>query len=169
MDLVVQKATELGVAAIVPVATARSVVKLDAATAARASSAHWRGIAIAACEQCGRAVVPRLAEPRTLEILACCARAPQARALLLSPDAQHLARGDAAQGASPIELLVGPEGGLDGGRAASGGSRQAIAPAGSGRACCAAKPRRSRRSRYCSLQRATSADDASKGTFTFSS
>ena len=52
MDLVVQKATELGVAAIQPVATVRSVVKLDADSRAR-KSAHWRGIAVAACEQCG--------------------------------------------------------------------------------------------------------------------
>src|SRR6185436_1916375 len=47
MDLVVQKATELGVAAIVPVATARSVVKLDADSRDR-KTAHWRGIAVAA-------------------------------------------------------------------------------------------------------------------------
>ncbi|MFO1401086.1 MAG: RsmE family RNA methyltransferase [Steroidobacteraceae bacterium] len=52
MDLIVQKATELGVARLVPLACERSVVRLDAAQAARRVE-HWRAIAIAACEQCG--------------------------------------------------------------------------------------------------------------------
>ena len=109
MDLVVQKATELGVSAIVPVATARSVVRLDADTRGR-KLAHWRGIAVAACEQCGRARIPAIAEPTSLaERL----RAPGAGARLqLSPDAgQSLAA--AAQGLESVEMLVGPEGGLE--------------------------------------------------------
>jgi 16S rRNA (uracil1498-N3)-methyltransferase len=110
MDLVVQKATELGVAAIVPVATTRSVVKLDAGNRAR-KSVHWRGIVIAACEQCGRAKLPRLEEPMTLEAWLSAPAAAGARRLLLSADAgQSLV--DAAKGASQVELLVGPEGGL---------------------------------------------------------
>src|SRR5262245_37666328 len=52
MDWVVQKATELGVQAVVPALTARSVVKLDRKQAA-AKCEHWRTIAINACEQCG--------------------------------------------------------------------------------------------------------------------
>jgi len=110
MDLVLQKATELGVAAILPVATARSVVKLDAGTRER-KRAHWRGVAIAACEQCGRAAVPEVAEPRGFaEWLREPPRA--ATRLLLSPDASTaLAAG--AQGATSVELLVGPEGGLE--------------------------------------------------------
>jgi 16S rRNA (uracil1498-N3)-methyltransferase len=117
MDLVLQKATELGVAAIVPVATARSVVRLDAASRER-KSAHWRGIAIAACEQCGRARVPEVAAPRALgEFLAEPARA-RAR-FLLAPGAD-LALVAAARGAASVELLVGPEGGLgDGERRAA--------------------------------------------------
>ncbi len=109
MDLVVQKATELGVAGIVPVATARSVVKLDRDSRER-KLAHWRGIAIAACEQCGRARIPEIAEPRTLaELLA---EAPPERArLLLAPDAQ-LSLGAAARGELALEILIGPEGGL---------------------------------------------------------
>jgi 16S rRNA (uracil1498-N3)-methyltransferase len=110
MDLVVQKATELGVTAIVPVATVRSVVKLDADSRAR-KSAHWRGIAIAACEQCGRAVVPRLREPMTLESWLAAPTAAGTRRLLLSADAEHSLI-DAAKGANQVELLVGPEGGL---------------------------------------------------------
>ena len=109
MDLVVQKATELGVSAIVPVATARSVVRLDADTRGR-KLAHWRGIAVAACEQCGRARIPAIAEPVPLaEWL----RAPGAGArLLLSPDAEQ-SLATAAPGLGAVEMLVGPEGGLE--------------------------------------------------------
>jgi len=112
MDLVLQKATELGVAAILPVVTARSVVRLDAAGGAR-KLGHWRGIAIAACEQCGRARVPVVAEPITLAAhLAAPTRA--ARRLLLAPESETSLAAEAA-GAGSIELLVGPEGGLDDG------------------------------------------------------
>lgn len=109
MDLVVQKATELGVTGIVPVATARSVVRLDRDSRAK-KLAHWRGIAVAACEQCGRARIPAIAEPRTLaEQLA--GPLPERARLLLAPDAQ-LSLGAAARGELGIDLLVGPEGGL---------------------------------------------------------
>ena len=57
MDWTLQKATELGVAAIAPVLTARSVVRLDEKQAEK-KQAHWRGIVIGACEQCGRSTHP---------------------------------------------------------------------------------------------------------------
>ena len=111
MDLMVQKATELGVAAILPVTTARSVVRLDRETRER-KLAHWRGIAVAACEQCGRARIPSIVAPVPL---AECLGAPAAGArLLLAPDAP-LSLADAARGQSSIEVLVGPEGGLEDG------------------------------------------------------
>ncbi len=109
MDLVVQKTTELGVAAIVPVAAARSVVRLDAATRER-KLAHWRGIAVAACEQCGRARVPTVVEPQPL-VTRLAAPGTSLR-VLLAPDAQEPLAGT-ARGVQSIELLVGPEGGLD--------------------------------------------------------
>jgi 16S rRNA (uracil1498-N3)-methyltransferase len=111
MDLVVQKATELGVAAIVPVVTARSVVRLDADTRAK-KLAHWRGVAIAACEQSGRAVVPSIAEPGGLDAWLARPPPPGTVRLLLSPQAET-ALAAAAAGAARIELLVGPEGGLE--------------------------------------------------------
>lgn len=110
MDLVVQKATELGVAAIVPVATARSVVKLDADSRDR-KTAHWRGIAVAACEQCGRARVPDVLEPVTLAARLA-KPADAGLRFLLSPDADS-SLAAAARGATSVELLVGPEGGLE--------------------------------------------------------
>jgi 16S rRNA (uracil1498-N3)-methyltransferase len=110
MDLVVQKATELGVAAIVPVATARGVVRLDAASRAR-KRAHWQGIAVAACEQCGRARIPDVAEPRPFDVFLADPPPGGAR-LLLSPEAQ-VSLAAVAQAAASIALLVGPEGGLE--------------------------------------------------------
>jgi 16S rRNA (uracil1498-N3)-methyltransferase len=53
MDFIVQKATELGVARIVPVLSQRSVVRLDAAQA-QSKTNHWRAVTVSACEQCGR-------------------------------------------------------------------------------------------------------------------
>jgi 16S rRNA (uracil1498-N3)-methyltransferase len=66
MDWVVQKATELGVAQIVPVLTERCVVRLDAKQA-ESKLRHWRGIVIAACEQCGRNRVPEVTIPMTFD------------------------------------------------------------------------------------------------------
>ncbi len=124
MDLIVQKATELGVAAIQPVVTARSIVRLDAEATAR-KLLHWRGIVIAACEQCGRARIPAIAAP--LALLEWLARlAPESvRRLQLAVDAAESLT-SAAAGAVAIELLIGPEGGLDDGErksAASAGYR----------------------------------------------
>jgi 16S rRNA (uracil1498-N3)-methyltransferase len=111
MDLVMQKATELGVGHIVPVQTARSVVRLEA-DAARRKQDHWQGIVVAACEQCGRARLPAVEPPSTLAAWLDRPAAPGVRRLQLDPAAaQPLAA--AATGVAAIELLVGPEGGLD--------------------------------------------------------
>lgn len=111
MDLVVQKATELGVAAIVPVIAARSVVRLDSEARA-ARLAHWRGIASAACEQCGRARVPAIAAPESLADWLQRPPAAGLRRMLLAADADASLVA-AATGAQAVELLVGPEGGLE--------------------------------------------------------
>jgi 16S rRNA (uracil1498-N3)-methyltransferase len=108
MDMIVQKATELGVARLVPLACERSVVRLHGQQAARRLD-HWRAIAIAACEQCGRnrlpEIGPLLPSERLAELPDCAAR------LLLAPGAPtRLAH--AATGLTAATLLVGPEGGL---------------------------------------------------------
>jgi 16S rRNA (uracil1498-N3)-methyltransferase len=109
MDLMVQKATELGVAAILPVTTARSVVRLDRDTRER-KLAHWRGIAVAACEQCGRARIPTIGVPAPLSGRL---GAPAAGTrFLLAPDAA-VSLADAARGEVSVEVLIGPEGGLE--------------------------------------------------------
>jgi 16S rRNA (uracil1498-N3)-methyltransferase len=111
MDQILQKATELGVTRVVPVMTARSNVRLDAATGQR-KQLHWQGVAIGACEQSGRDRVPEVASPATLPV-ALAATSADLR-LVLAPDegAAPLAALLAARPAS-LALLVGPEGGLD--------------------------------------------------------
>lgn len=59
MDWLVEKATELGAAAIQPLMTARTVLRLDGERAHK-KVAHWQNVAIAACEQCGRNRVPAI-------------------------------------------------------------------------------------------------------------
>ena len=60
MDVLVEKATELGVSQIQPLHSERSVLRLSGERALR-KQAHWQAVAQAACEQCGRAVVPQVA------------------------------------------------------------------------------------------------------------
>lgn len=62
MDFVVQKATELGVAEITPLYSERADVRLNDEREAK-KLAHWRAVAISACEQCGRAWLPRINPP----------------------------------------------------------------------------------------------------------
>jgi 16S rRNA (uracil1498-N3)-methyltransferase len=115
MDWILQKATELGVSRIVPVFTERSVVRLDAKQAERKLQ-HWRGITIAACEQCGRNKVPDLSSPIDIHEFLNQAE-PHAGTgatpvrLLLSPTAE-LGIGDFAHTATSVTVLIGPEGGL---------------------------------------------------------
>jgi len=115
MDWIIQKATELGTARIVPLFTKRSVVRLDEKQADRKLQ-HWRAIAIAACEQCGRNRIPELALPVDFfDMLP--AEASGATRLLLSPTGdlriEDLGQ-DVRQGASKgITVLIGPEGGLE--------------------------------------------------------
>jgi 16S rRNA (uracil1498-N3)-methyltransferase len=107
MDGVIQKSVELGVAWIQPVVCDRSVVRLSGERAAR-REAHWRRVAVAACEQCGRNRVPEVRP--TLGFLSWIALASEARRWMLQPDGESFARQGAPAG--PLEILVGPEGGL---------------------------------------------------------
>ncbi len=109
MDLVVQKATELGVTGFVPVLTERSVVRLSAQQSDRKLN-HWRAIAIAACEQCGRNRLPALAAPVALRDFLKGEAAAGTR-LLLSPSGSG-SLGDLPRPAGAITALIGPEGGL---------------------------------------------------------
>jgi 16S rRNA (uracil1498-N3)-methyltransferase len=109
MDLVVQKATELGVARLVPLLTERSIVRLDEEQSDRKSS-HWRAIAIAACEQCGRNRLPEVALPAQLREFLRQSSGDSVR-LLLSPSAKRRIE-DVSRPAAGATVLIGPEGGL---------------------------------------------------------
>jgi 16S rRNA (uracil1498-N3)-methyltransferase len=109
MDWVVQKATELGVTRIVPILTERTVVKLDARQAER-KRAHWRGIAVAACEQSGRERIPDVAAPLGLQEFLQGIDSGATRLLLSPTGTQRVA--DLRTAAGGIVVLIGPEGGL---------------------------------------------------------
>ncbi|MFC4273580.1 16S rRNA (uracil(1498)-N(3))-methyltransferase [Achromobacter aloeverae] len=112
MDWIVEKAVELGVSAIVPVAARRSVLQLSGARQDK-RVAHWRRIAVSASEQCGRNRLLRVAEPVTLEQWLT-QPAAGLRVLCHPEDGQPYADAlHAADGLRALELLVGPEGGWD--------------------------------------------------------
>jgi 16S rRNA (uracil1498-N3)-methyltransferase len=110
MDWIVQKATELGATRVVPVRTARSTLKLDADRAAKKLE-HWRGVAIAASEQCGRNTLLEvdpvidlndwLKQPSTGLRLALHPLATISPRAILSPETKSLS------------IVIGPEGGFD--------------------------------------------------------
>jgi 16S rRNA (uracil1498-N3)-methyltransferase len=110
MDLVVQKAVELGAARIQPLATARAVARLCGERAGK-RLAHWRAVAVAACEQCGRNRVPEVAPVAALMGWLPGA-AGAAAGFVLAPEAGTGLRA-LPPPEGPVTLLVGPEGGLD--------------------------------------------------------
>jgi 16S rRNA (uracil1498-N3)-methyltransferase len=110
MDLLVEKATELGVATVQPLLCARSVLRL-AGDRAQRKRAHWQGIAAAAAEQCGRTRVPEVAAVQTLDAFLAQPPAPGLR-LLLSLGEGVAALHQVAAGARALLTLSGPEGGL---------------------------------------------------------
>jgi 16S rRNA (uracil1498-N3)-methyltransferase len=111
MDWLVEKATELGVAAIQPLVTERSVLRLEGERAER-KCAHWQGIATAAAEQCGRTRVPQVLPVRGFGAALAALAGRHGYVLSLAVDALPLAAQSAAQPTAPLVLLSGPEGGL---------------------------------------------------------
>ncbi|MGH8736161.1 MAG: 16S rRNA (uracil(1498)-N(3))-methyltransferase [Burkholderiales bacterium] len=109
MDLTVQKSVELGVAAIQPVLTEKTVVKLDPERAALKAQ-HWRRIVISACEQCGRNRLPEVFAVAPLADY--CRVSPPGARLLLSPVAGRGIRAAAAGIEGEVVLAAGPEAGF---------------------------------------------------------
>ena len=108
MDLIVQKAVELGVTTIAPISTSRATLKLDGERAEK-RVAHWQAIAVAACEQCGRNRVPVVQRLQALDQWLL--KQPEGISVLLHPLAEKslLTRVD---GSTAIAVLIGPEGGF---------------------------------------------------------
>ena len=112
MDWIIQKTTELGVARVVPVTTERSEVKLDAARGEKRLE-HWRAIAIAACEQCGRNVLPVIEPPAQLSAWLKTSGAMEAGSRwMLHPDGATRVRDLSTMPPAALALAVGPEGGF---------------------------------------------------------
>ena len=111
MDWLVEKATELGVASIQPLMTERSVLRLSGERAEK-KRLHWQGIAVAACEQCGRNRVPLIHAPASLsDWLKTLGETADTRLLLsLQDGSRPLAK--AMGTATTMTFLSGPEGGL---------------------------------------------------------
>lgn len=119
MDLVLQKAVELGIWEIVPLFTERTLVRLKGDRIA-ARMAHWQGVIRHACEQSGRALVPQLSTPVSLNRWL---DSFEGRGLLLDHRAER-SLGEIEPPHNALSLLVGPEGGL------SGAERRAAREAG---------------------------------------
>ena len=107
MDWAIQKAVELGVHRIVPLVCERSVVKLSDERWQK-KQAHWQGVIISACEQCGRNRLPELAA--AVDFRSYLAQAGDPSRWILAP-------GDSAEWPTqrpefPLQIMVGPEGGF---------------------------------------------------------
>jgi 16S rRNA (uracil1498-N3)-methyltransferase len=109
MDYTLQKAVELGVTEILPVATERSVVKLSGERMAK-RVVHWQNVVISACEQCGRSTVPEVHAVNDFADWLALETEAASRIVLVPGAKQRLADLPRPQGR--IVLLAGPEGGL---------------------------------------------------------
>ncbi len=107
MDWAIQKATELGVTEITPIVSEHCEVRLKDERADK-RLAHWRQVAISACEQCGRSVVPLIHSPQELDTWL--GQVEAELKLVLHPVAESWV------GHTPprsLAFLIGPEGGLN--------------------------------------------------------
>ncbi len=109
MDWLVEKATELGATSIQPLICERSVLRLKGERADK-KLAHWRAVAAAASEQCGRNRLPVIHDVLHLSDWLQAGPAPARLLLSLQPQSVPLLRGAPASGA--LTFLSGPEGGL---------------------------------------------------------
>ncbi|MCD7725115.1 MAG: 16S rRNA (uracil(1498)-N(3))-methyltransferase [Clostridiales bacterium] len=115
MELIIQKAVELGVFEVIPVSARRCVVKLDAKKAAN-KVARWQGIAEAAAKQSKRAMIPRVCPVMSMEEAIACAQGMEVKLIPyeLAEDMRHTRR--IIEGIEPgqrIAVFIGPEGGFE--------------------------------------------------------
>jgi 16S rRNA (uracil1498-N3)-methyltransferase len=108
MELVIQKAVELGVTTITPLLTERCVVRMNDDRLTK-KQAQWQAIAIAACEQSGRNQLPTIHTPCSLDVYL--QQCQAALKLVLDPSLSKTWR-DYTLSEGDIALLIGPEGGL---------------------------------------------------------
>ncbi|MES2900936.1 MAG: 16S rRNA (uracil(1498)-N(3))-methyltransferase [Pseudomonadota bacterium] len=110
MDWIVEKAVELGVSSVVPLAAQRCVVRLSAERAQKRHS-HWQGIIASATEQCGRTRLARLAPLE--DFSSWVAQQDMHKRILFTPRAKQTLAGWARhQPPQPLTIMIGPEGGF---------------------------------------------------------
>ncbi len=115
MELIVQKAVELGVFEVIPVAVKRCVVKLDEKKA-RAKVNRWQGIAEAAAKQCKRGMIPAVREPLTMKEAVAYAGKMDVRLIPyeLAEDMAHTKKIiEAICPGESVAVFIGPEGGFE--------------------------------------------------------
>jgi 16S rRNA (uracil1498-N3)-methyltransferase len=120
MDWIIQKTVELGAAEFRPLVARRSVVRLSGERMQRRVN-HWQNVAIAACEQCRRNRVPRVAAPVDLAQFLGEAAAQNDIRLIMAPGAS-LRLAEIARPSCGVTLLIGPEGGFEDGELAAAAS-----------------------------------------------
>ena len=111
MDWIIQKAVELGIQSIQPLLTERSIIKLDRERADKKLE-HWRTVAISACEQTGRSIIPDILSPiHLVQWLSNQNQTANSLKLILTPaKAQNI--NHLEKPSSPVVFMVGPEGGF---------------------------------------------------------
>ncbi len=113
MDLIVQKAVEMGVSRIVPLISERTIVRLDAAQA-EAKAVKWRRTVLEACKQCGVNELPVVEAPQSyVQFIQRTDLPPLRLQCAIVPDALPLRavlEAGRAAGAGEVALLIGPEG-----------------------------------------------------------
>ena len=110
MDWVIQKATELGVTEIQPLDTERSIARLSAERATKRLD-HWHQVAISACEQCGRNVLPKIHAPLDIMIWLQQVGELSDKKFILLPEGGATLRSQ-AKPPEKVILLIGAEGGF---------------------------------------------------------
>jgi len=109
MDFALQKAVELGISAFQPLITRRSVVQVGKEKISRKLE-HWQAIAVGACEQSGRTILPTILEPMSLEHYL--AHSNSATRIILAPEANQTLADLKLTKPSKLDVLIGPEGGF---------------------------------------------------------
>jgi 16S rRNA (uracil1498-N3)-methyltransferase len=116
MDLVIQKATELGVTSLAPILTSRTVVKLNEKKI-ESRLEHWKNISIASSEQCGRSILPLISTPLSIEEWLSeidPSLQKNEKRFVLAPRSGGKLPLD-INGVEKVIFLIGPEGGLSDG------------------------------------------------------
>ncbi len=111
MDMVIKKATELGVSAIQPIFSSRSTIKLSL-DRTKKRLLHWRQVAISACEQSGRSKIPVVKSPIEFNQIAEEIKTTNSLNLVLHPDSYQQSSNLPQEYSGDINIFIGPEGGF---------------------------------------------------------